>query len=582
MAKEQILDTFSTEAAFTNEFLVEIGRQYEGTDLPALAKTMVEMRGKVIMLERTLGGEQEKMTPEEIKNKVAEWRAKAWDWDNYVMGAAKKSSGGRGVDKEEDAERQVDHDGPDHTAEETSAALVPVSNPVSSKPPLNQSEVEFKEDRRKQQAKLKKAVDANRLLQAKLRQVSDNRNRWAEYCEHLQKKLERSNALLKEHEVAKGLVRTAEPEEGGPPRPQIVEREEAVIDVVRPEKENERSTAISPPAEQRYQSPYISRLEAGAPRETVQILPPNAKIWRGDESGRLPSLPVDTHGKHSACCKDIGSWSDKKRSPRYSEGHPMARGGPYMAECSTDALEHTHGKEPPPKEMLEVSCTKEAGRIARAMFGESLHPNGVVASRPRDVDVTETSGLNTQAGTPQTGMFHQNAIPPEPASESPPPKLPRLLHTTTVADSLPSSSSVSKHHTSSTQAEHPTSGADTINAEEANQANAAAVRSLSSDDEPPIVVSERNIRKRKNNDSPPKKNIKQERIESSPIALLGLRHLQTQESMDLDDIGPKTITPKKRRKKQSAAGASGLAEEYAPAQIYPQAPKFGPGRDEED
>lgn len=580
--KEQILDTFSTEAAFANQLLMGIGRQYEGTDLPALAKTMVEMRGKVIILERTLGVEQEKMTPEEIKNKLAEWRAKAWDWDNYVMGAAKKSSGGREVEREEDAQRQVDHDGTDHTAEEARAALIPVSNPASPKPLLNQSEVEVKEDRKKQQAKLKKAIDANRLLQAKLRQVSDNRNRWSEYCEHLQKKLERSNALLKEHQVTKGLVRTVEPEEGGSWRPQIVEREEAVIDVVTREKENERSTAIIPPAEQRYQSPYISRLEAGAPRGAIQILPSNAKICRGDDNGRLPSLLVDTHGKHSAYGKDIGSWPDKKRGPRYSEGHPMARGGLDMAECSTDALEVMHDKEPPPKQMLKVSSMKEAGRFARTMLGETLHPNGVVASRPRDVDVTETSGPNTQAGTQQAGIFHKNAIPPEPASESPPPKLPRLLHTTTVADSLASSSSFSQHHTSSTQAEHPTSGADTINAEEANQANAAAVRPLPSDDEPPIVVSERNIRKRKNNDSPPKRNIKQERIESSPIALLGLRHLQTQESMDLDDIGPKTTTPKKRRKKQSAAGASGLVGEYAPAQIYPQAPKFGPGRDEEE
>ena len=749
MAKEQILDTLSTDAGFADQFLMGIGRQYEGTNIHALAKTMVEMRGKIIMLERALGVEQEKMTPEEMQNKVAEWRAKAWNWDTYVTADAKKSSGAREVGREEDAERQVDHDGTDHTAEEPSAALIPVSSPASPKPPSNHSEIEVKEDRKKQQAKLKKAIDANRLLQAKLRQVSDNRNRWSEYCEHLQKKLERSNALLKEYQAAKELVKTAKLEKGGPSRPQTVEREEAVIDFVSPEKENERPPAIFPPAEQRYQSPYISRPEAGASRRVIQILPANAKIWQDDENGRLPPLLVDTYGKHSAYWKDIGSWPDKKRGPRYSEDHPMARGGLHMAECSTDALEalemikpgegfvvddkmrealrtlkppesgdslaalhaltaaqeennvqdspididgdrdgtvsadlepetsarfidqlaefqaqrgiminghlprtgsmhvnlqalymavtaaggfdqvsqdelgwkkvatrlgftddddsdwtnplkirlktcyyrllaaweikDMHGKEPPPKQILEDSSMKGADRLARAMMRETPHPDGVVATRPRDVDVMETSGLNTpEAGTPQAGMFHQSAILPEPASEPPSPKLPRLLHTTTVPDSLASSSSVSQHHTSSTQAEHPTSGADTINAEEANQANATAIRPLPSDDEPPVVVSERNIRKRKHNDSPPKKKIKQERIESSPIALLGLRHLQTQESMDLDDIGPKTATPKKRREKQSAASASGLAGEYAPAQVYPQAPTFGPGRDEED
>lgn len=745
MVKEQILDTLSTDPAFTNQVLGGIRAQYEGTDLQRLAEAMVAMRGKVMMLERALGLEGEKMTPEEMKNKVA----KSLDWENYVTAAGKKSAEAREVERREDAERLADHDGTDHTAEEPSAASISISNPASSKPSPNQSDIEIKEDRKKQQAKLKKAIDANRLLQAKLRQVSDNRNRWSEYCEHLQKKLERSNALLKEHQVAKELVNSAEPEEGGPSRPQTVEREEAVIDVFTPERENYRPPAILSPAEQRPQSPHIQRPEAGAPRQAIQILPPNAKIWRDNEDGRLPPLLVDSYEKHSASWKDIGSSPHQKRGPRYSEDHSMARGGLHMAECSTDALEalemvkpgesfvvddkmrevlrtfkhpssgdslaalhamaatqeennvkynpidfdgdrdatvsaesepgtsakfinqlaafqahrgmkinghvprigskhmdlqalyravtaaggfdqvsqdklgwqkvatrlgltddddsdwansleirlktcyyrllaaweikDMHGKEPPPKQMLEDSSMKGADRLARVMMGGNPHPNGVVAMMPRDVDVMETLDLDIpKAGTPQPALFNQSAIPPESASEPPSPKLPRLLHTTTVPDSLASSSSVSQHHTSSTQAEHPTSGADTINAEEANHANAAAVRPPPSDDKPPIVVYERNIRKRKHNDSPPKKKIKQERIESSPIALLGLRHLHTQESMDLDDIGPKTATPKKRREKQCAADVSGSAEEYAPAQIYPQAPSFTSGRHDEE
>lgn len=786
VVKEQILDTLSTDAGSANQFLMGIGRQYEGTDLHALAKTMLGMREKVIMLERALGVEGEKMTPEEMQNKVAEWGAKEWDWDNYVTAAGKKSSEAREVKRGEDAERQVDRDATDHTGGKPSAALIPISNPATPKLPPSQSDIEVKEGRNKQQAKLKKAIDANRLLQAKLRQVSDNRNRWSEYCEHLQKKLETSNALLKEHQVAKELVKTAEPEEGGPSRPQTVEREEAVIDVVTPEPEHSEVPPAVLPVSKEAMGP-AGRAERGsltqqtverdavpdgvkpvAPHEGVPpaltpqefhslyqpkpktthksrppiaTLPPNARIWRDDENGLLPPLLVETYGQRSAYWSGIGSGDTRERGPIYFKDHPMARGGLTIADCSKDALEllekikpgeefvvddkmrkalrnyklpasgdplaalhalaatqenniqdnpsnipgddssaeqepetsafinklavfraqrgrpfqhhkprigsnqvdlealymtvtaaggfdqvtqerlgwlkmasrlgftddnssdmanrlkicywkflaaweirDMHGKEPPPKQMLEDSSYKGLARLARALTGasENANPDSDVETMKQDMDMVEL-GLNSPApGTPQPAMISQSAIPTETASAAPSPKLPKLLHTTTVPDSLASSSSVSQHHTSSTQAEHPTSGADTINAEEANQANAAAARPPPSDDEPPVVVSERNVRRRKHNESPPKKKIKQERIQSSPIALFGLRHLQTQESMDLDDIGPKTATPKKRREKQSATGASGLSEEYAPAQVYPQAPTFTSGRDDDN
>lgn len=658
MVKEQILDTLSTDGGFANQFLTGIGRQYEGTDLHALAKTMLGMRGKVIMLDRALGVEGEKMAPEEMKNKVAEWRAKAWDWDNYVTAAGKKSSEAREVERGEDAERQVDRDATDHTAEKLSAALIPISNPASPKLPPNQSDIKVKEDRNKQQAKLKKAIDANRLLQSKLRQVSDNRNRWSEYCEHLQKKLERSNALLKEHQVAKELVKTVEPEEGGPLRPQIVEREEAVIDVVTPEPEHsEVPPAVLPVSKEAMGSagraergssaqqtverdavPDVGRPDApreGVPsaptpkefhsmyqpkpkttyksRPPIVILPPNARIWRDDENGLLSPLLVDTYGQRSAYWSGIGSGDTRERGPIYCKDHPMARGGLTIADCSKDALEVLEKIKPgegfvvddkmrkalrnykrpaygdPLAALHALAATQEENykglaRLARALTGDSenANPDSDMETMEQDMDMVK-SGLNSPApGTPPPAMINQSAILAEPASAAPSPKLPKLLHTTTIPDSLASSSSVSQHHTSSTQAEHPTSGADTINAEEANQANAATAAPPPSDDEPPVVVSERNVRKRKHNDSPPNKKIKQERFESSPIALLSLRNLQTQESMDLDDIGPKTATPKKRREKQSATGASGLSEAYAPAQVYPQAPTFTAGRDDDN
>lgn len=241
------------------------------------------------------------------------------------------------------------------------------------------------------------------------------------------------------------------------------------------------------------------------------------------------------------------------------------------------AYEIKNAREPPPKEIEEDVSVRGGGLLTRTI--ENFCPHDISRETSQlEMDMSDASKDDvTPAATPGPSTLGQNAIQPEPPSEPPSPKLPKLMRTTTVQDSLTSSSSLSAPHTSSTQAEHPTSSANTVNAAEANEANAAAAAAPAEDDEPPIVVSERQLRKRKPADfSPAKAKIKQERLESSSIAVLGLRHLQPQESMDLDEIGPKTATPKKRREKISVASLVGDGEDHAPAndRVYEHPPNF--------
>jgi hypothetical protein len=70
----------------------------------------------------------------------------------------------------------------------------------------------------------------------------------------------------------------------------------------------------------------------------------------------------------------------------------------------------------------------------------------------------------------------------------------------------------------------------------------------------PVVLSSRSVKKRKarndtgSNASVPYTKVKVEIVTSSPIGLAGFQSLFPQESMDLDEIGEKMNTPKKRRR----------------------------------
>ena len=64
----------------------------------------------------------------------------------------------------------------------------------------------------------------------------------------------------------------------------------------------------------------------------------------------------------------------------------------------------------------------------------------------------------------------------------------------------------------------------------------------------PVIVHERSVKKRKPHKSPRgASKIKVETISSSPIGLAAMHELDAQESIDLDDIGKKQMTPRKQR-----------------------------------
>ena len=72
--------------------------------------------------------------------------------------------------------------------------------------------------------------------------------------------------------------------------------------------------------------------------------------------------------------------------------------------------------------------------------------------------------------------------------------------------------------------------------------------SIQSPQDIPVIVQERSVRKRKSHQSPGvASRIKVETISSSPIGLAALHELEEQESVDLDDIGYKQMTPRKQR-----------------------------------
>ncbi len=75
----------------------------------------------------------------------------------------------------------------------------------------------------------------------------------------------------------------------------------------------------------------------------------------------------------------------------------------------------------------------------------------------------------------------------------------------------------------------------------------------------PVIISSRSVKKMKtrtvtgSNESASYANVKVEVVTSSPIGLTGFQNLFPQESMDLDEIGEKMNTPKKRRQAMPAS-----------------------------
>ncbi len=313
--------------------------------------------------------------------------------------------------------------------------------PILDAPSYIQRDVEKIELSRR----LKKANDAVKFMQTKLRQLSGNRTRWKEYAEKMEKRVATRDALIAKYRLPKEKS-PADADQGTFGRPQTMWRD--LPDV--------------PTAE-----------------------------------GDAPALP-----HHMA--------SEIEEPPMLSPrlGHT----GDISKVWALDPRQ----LETPVTEKPVTEIMRTYGKLRTETF-DRLMLDSEDQCEPRSGE-----------------LLSQSAIAPEPES----PKLPKLVHRTTVPDSLASSSSPS-HRTSSTQPdqETPIYSTQTVLGPDLPQPDSSA----------PIVVSTREIRKRKARDSPQKMRLKQEHLSSSPVAILGLRHPATQESMDLDDIGPKTATPKRRR-----------------------------------
>ncbi|KFX87896.1 hypothetical protein V490_07959, partial [Pseudogymnoascus sp. VKM F-3557] len=106
-----------------------------------------------------------------------------------------------------------------------------------------------------------------------------------------------------------------------------------------------------------------------------------------------------------------------------------------------------------------------------------------------------------------------------------------------------------EHHTSSTQGEAEDAEYDLpTGVGHDPTVTPVAKRQVEPSSDAPVVVSTRAVRKRKAKSSPQKVRIKTEIELSSPVAFLGIGSFEPQESLDLDEIGQKTITPKKKRR----------------------------------
>lgn len=137
--------------------------------------------------------------------------------------------------------------------------------------------------------------------------------------------------------------------------------------------------------------------------------------------------------------------------------------------------------------------------------------------------------------------------PKETGDRAPSPGLPNLLKEGQFGVDDTQFIPIEAGHSSSTEDE-PISPQKPVH--EISIAKAQVPAEHSPSDDLPVVISTRRVKKRKMRDehleSTPVSKIKVEDVENSPIGLAALRYTLS-ESIDLDDIGEKVDTPKKRR-----------------------------------
>jgi hypothetical protein len=134
--------------------------------------------------------------------------------------------------------------------------------------------------------------------------------------------------------------------------------------------------------------------------------------------------------------------------------------------------------------------------------------------------------------------------------ESPTPEEPNLPAYRGVAETRVEDTefeAIEGQHTSSTEGSDPVSPSKAVDHEQVSVEKPTAERSSSPDIE---FISARGLKKRKatHNSQTIKTEVKIETISSSPIGLARLQYLNPSESLDLDDIGEKVVTPKKQRR----------------------------------
>ncbi|ELR05077.1 hypothetical protein GMDG_07119 [Pseudogymnoascus destructans 20631-21] len=178
-------------------------------------------------------------------------------------------------------------------------------------------------------------------------------------------------------------------------------------------------------------------------------------------------------------------------------------------------------------------------------------PQSVVRAVPeREKPTSSHTDPRSSSGRPaQLDLFHTAAVAADERQQ-----LPQLapmeevsLERDATANNSPASSQ--EHHTSSTQGEADDVGLDLPTGLDNHPAVTPFTKyQVEPSSDPPVVVSARAVRKRKAQSSPQKVKIKTEIELNSPVALFGLSTLEPQESLDLDEIGQKTITPKKKRR----------------------------------
>ncbi|TVY82401.1 hypothetical protein LSUE1_G003873 [Lachnellula suecica] len=145
------------------------------------------------------------------------------------------------------------------------------------------------------------------------------------------------------------------------------------------------------------------------------------------------------------------------------------------------------------------------------------------------------------------------------ADESP--DLPNLLREGRFSVDEPQFEFLEVDHPSSTQEDPDSPNRATT---ETDAAKPQAPVGHPPSDDIPIVISSRSVKKRKaRNDTvepTPVSKVKLEKLDSSPIGLARLHYLNPNESLDLDDIGEKVDTPKKRRQVALARQASRISQ----------------------